>query len=130
MKNKIECLLAAVLVVLSVIFIVGVVGLILPRYWITAIALVYCIYLLYRILNPKKRYYFVTYLLPRGGRGRIFIVCDKFRVCDIEKDIANDNSEENVVIDYYKQISKEEYEYQTYTTIKSYESRNSRYALR
>lgn len=118
MKNKIECLLAAVLVVLSVMFIVGVVGLILPRYWITAIALVYCIYLLYRILNPKKRYYFVTYWLSRGGRGRKFIVCDKFRVCDIEKDIANDNNEENVVIDYYKQISKEEYEYQTDTTIR------------
>lgn len=113
MKNKIECLLAAVLVVLSVMFIVGVVGLILPRYWITAIALVYCIYLLYRILNPKKRYYFVTYWLPRGDRGRVFIACDKFRVYDAEKDIAKDRRTENAVIDYYKQISKEEYEYQT-----------------
>lgn len=118
MKNKIECIVTAILVVLSVMFIVWAIGLIIPGYCITAIALIYCVCLIYRILNPKKRYYFVTYWLPRGGRGRIFIVCDKFRVCDIEKDIANDNSEENVVIDYYKQISKEEYEYQTDTTIK------------
>lgn len=113
MKNRIECIVTAILVVLSVMFIVWAVGLIIPGYCITAIALIYCVYLIYGILNPKKRYYFVTYWLPRGGRGRIFIVCDKFRVCDTEKDIANDNGEENVVIDYYKQISKEEYEYQT-----------------
>lgn len=109
MKNRIECIVTAILVVLSVMFIVWAVGLIIPGYCITAIALIYCVYLIYS---------FVTYWLPRGGRGRIFIVCDKFRVCDIEKDIANDNSEENVVIDYYKQISKEEYEYQTDTTIR------------
>lgn len=118
MKNKIECIVTAILVVLSSVFIIGAVGLILPRYWIMAIVQIYGVSLIYRILNPKKRFYFVTYWLPGGDRGRIFINCDKFRVHDVEKDIASYTHSENVVIDYYMQISKEEYEYQTELTIK------------
>lgn len=113
MKNKVKSIIVAILVVLSICFIVWAVGLIIPRYWLTAILLIYCIYILYRVLNPKTKYYFVTYWHSNIGRGRIFITCDRFRVCDIEKDIAKYNGVENAVIDYYKQISKEEYEYQT-----------------
>lgn len=113
MGNKIKSIIIATLVVLSICFIVWSVGLIIPRYWLTAVLLIYCIYILYRVLNPKKKYYFVTYWFSNMGRGRIFIPCDKFRVCDIEKDIAKYFGVENVIIDYYRQISKEEYEFQT-----------------
>lgn len=113
MKNKIECLIIAVLIISSAVFIVCIIGLIIPRYWLTVILLIYGVYLIYRVLNPKKRYYFVTYWLPKGDRGRVFIACDKFRVRSIEEGIAQDKGAENAVIDYYRQISKEEYECQT-----------------
>lgn len=116
MMNKIKCLSGAILIVLSAVLIVEIVGLIIPRYYITAILLIYCVHILYRVLNPKKRFYFVTYWLPGGCRGRVFINCDRFRVHDVEKNIANDKHSENVVIDYYMRISKEEYEYQTELT--------------
>lgn len=75
--------------------------------------LVYGIYLIYGILNPKKKYYFASYWLPGGERGRIFIACDKFKVWEMEENIAKDKRVENAVIDYYRQISKEEYKIQT-----------------
>lgn len=118
MKNKIECASAAILIVLSFMFIIEIVGLIIPRHYITVILLIYCVHIIYKILNPPKRFYFATFWLPRGDRGRIFIKCDKFRVYDVEKDIASYTHSENVVIDYYMQISKEEYEYQTELTTK------------
>lgn len=83
-----------------------------PRYWITIAFLVYGIYLIYGILNPKKKYYFASYWLPRGDRGRIFIACDEFKVREMEEIIAKDKGVENAVIDYYRQISKEEYKIQ------------------
>lgn len=54
MKNKIECLITSILIVLSFVFITWSIGFIIPRYWITIAFLVYGIYLIYGILNPKK----------------------------------------------------------------------------
>lgn len=113
MKNKIECLITSILIVLSFVFITWAIGLIIPRYWITIAFLVYGIYLIYGILNPKKKYYFASYWLPRGDRGRIFIACDEFKVRETEEIIAKDKGVGNAVIDYYRQISKEEYKIQT-----------------
>lgn len=114
MKNKIECLITSILIVLSFVFITWSIGFIIPRYWVTIAFLVYGIYLIYGILNPKKKYYFASYWLPGGGgeRGRIFIACDEFKVREMEKSIAKDKGVENAVIDYYRQISKEEYKIQ------------------
>lgn len=112
MKNKIECLITSILIVLSFVFITWSIGFIIPRYWITIAFLVYGIYLIYGILNPKKKYYLASYWLPGGERGRIFIECDEFKVWEMEKSIAKDIGVENAVIDYYRQISKEEYKIQ------------------
>lgn len=54
MKNKIECLITSILIVLSFVFITWSIGFIIPRYWVTIAFLVYGIYLIYGILNPKK----------------------------------------------------------------------------
>lgn len=67
MKNKIECLITSILIVLSFVFITWSIGFIIPRYWVTIAFLVYGIYLIYGILNPKKKYYFASYWLPGGG---------------------------------------------------------------
>lgn len=112
MKNKIECLITSILIVLSFVFITWAIGLIIPMYWITIAFLAYGIYLIYGILNPKKKYYFASYWLPGGERGRIFIACDEFKVWEMEESIAKDKGVENAVIDYYRQISKEEYKIQ------------------
>lgn len=56
------------------------------------------------------KYYFVTYWFQNNGRGRIFVSCDRFRICDIEKYIAQCYGIERVIVDYYKQITKEEYQ--------------------
>lgn len=64
MKNKIECLITSILIVLSFVFITWSIGFIIPRYWITIAFLVYGIYLIYGILNPKKKYYLASYWLP------------------------------------------------------------------
>lgn len=66
MKNKIECLITSILIVLSFVFITWAIGLIIPRYWITIAFLVYGIYLIYGILNPKKN----TTSLRIGFPGR------------------------------------------------------------
>ena len=108
--KKIKDILFAILIVLCVMFIVGAVGLVIPGYWITAIALIYCVYLIYRILNPKERFYFVTYWIPGGARGRTFVSSKKLIIFDLEKAIAKDVGCEKVLIDYYNLISKEEYE--------------------
>lgn len=62
--------------------------------------------------QPKEKYYLASYWLPGGERGRIFIECDEFKVWEMEKSIAKDKGVENAVIDYYRQISKEEYKIQ------------------
>lgn len=90
MKNKIECLITSILIVLSFVFITWSIGFIIPRYWVTIAFLVYGIYLIYGILNPKKKYYFASYWLPGGERGRIFIACDEFKVREMEESIAKD----------------------------------------
>lgn len=113
MKSQFVNMILAIIIVLSFVFIVWAIGFIIPRYWLTAILLIYCIYIFYRILNPKIRYYFVTYWYSNMGRGRMFISSNRLRVYEIEKDIAQYKEVDNVVIDYYAQITKEEYEYQT-----------------
>lgn len=111
MKKKIICITTAILMVSSAMFIIWAIGLIIPKIWLTIIALIYCIYLIYHEINPKRKYYFITYWLPGGGRGRTFISCDKFKIRDTENEIAKDKGADNAVIDYYRQISKGEYEY-------------------
>lgn len=64
MKNKIECMITSILIVLSFVFITWSIGFIIPRYWVTIAFLAYGIYLIYGILNPKKKYYFASYWLP------------------------------------------------------------------
>lgn len=112
MKKKITCIITAILIASSAMFIIWVIGIIIPKIWIAIIALICGIYFIYKILTPLKKYYFVTYWLPGGGRGRTFISCDKFKIRDAENEIAKDKGADKAVIDYYTRISKEEYEFQ------------------
>ena len=65
--------------------------------------------------QPKEKILLRFVLASRGGggeRGRLLIACDEFKVREMEKSIAKDKGVENAVIDYYRQISKEEYKIQ------------------
>lgn len=58
----------------------------------------------------KNKYYFIAYWFKNNGRGRTFVCCDRFRIRDIENYIAQSCGIECVIIDYYKQITEEEYQ--------------------
>lgn len=62
--------------------------------------------------QPKEKILLRFVLASLGERGRIFIACDEFKVWEMEESIAKDKGVENAVIDYYRQISKEEYKIQ------------------
>lgn len=120
MKDKIECMIVATLIVLfvctlvflSVCFIAWAVGLAITRYLLTSVLLIYAIYIIYRAMNPKHRYYFVSYVHAKGF-GALSLRTQGYLVRkEAEAFINQENfgGTDSIVILYYKELSKKEYE--------------------
>lgn len=114
MTSKIKAILLATLIVISACFIVWTLGLVIPRYLFTALLLLYGIYLIYRVLNPKKRYYFVSYAHNRGF-GALSIGTQGFLIRKEAEEFINQENfggMGSIAIIYYREISKDEYDAQ------------------
>lgn len=114
MKSKIKAILLATLIIISVCFIAWAVGLVIPRYLFVAVLLLYGIYLIYRMLNPKKRYYFVSYVHAKGFGVSILWTQGYLIRKEAEAFINQEYFEgkDSIAILYYREISKDEYDAQ------------------
>lgn len=122
MKDKIECMIVATLIVLfvctlvflSVCFIAWAVGLVITRYLLTSALLIYAIYTIYRVMNPKRRYYFVSYAHAKGFGALSLSVKGYFVRKEVEAFIDQELFEGNglITVLYYKELSQKEFKAQ------------------